>query len=97
MEYPVLVIVDIINTADRSQLLRDSVSCGQIGDEITRQPRVGKTIGIRVVQLTELGALLLSIDDSAGSSATATEDMQVPQARVKRASLCLIFNSCSLS
>ena len=61
MEYPVLVIVDIIDTADRSQLFRDSVSCDQIGDEITCQPRVGKTIGIRVVQLAELAAAVANI------------------------------------
>ena len=61
MEYPVLVIVDIINPPNRGQLLRDSVFCDQIGDEIARQPRVGKTIGIRVVQLAELAAAVANI------------------------------------
>jgi hypothetical protein len=36
MEHPVLVIVDIINPTNRGQLLRNSVFCDQIGNEIAR-------------------------------------------------------------
>jgi hypothetical protein len=61
MEYPVLVIVDIINTPNRSQLLRDSVSCDQIGNKITGQPRIGETVGIRVIQLAKLAAAVANI------------------------------------
>lgn len=61
MEYPVFVIVDIINTPNRGHLLRNFVSYDQIGDKITRQSGVGKTIGIRVVQLAELAAAVANI------------------------------------
>ena len=56
MKNPVLFIVDIIDAGDGGPLLGDTVFCNQIGNEITCQPRVGKTIGVGIIQLTELAA-----------------------------------------
>ena len=56
MENPVLFIVDIIDAGNSGPLLGNPVFCNQIGNEITRQSRIRKTIGVGIIQLTELAA-----------------------------------------
>ena len=61
MEDPVLVVVDIIDACDRCPLLGDSVFCHDIGNEIARQSGIGKTVGVRIIQLTKLAAAVTHI------------------------------------
>src|SRR3954469_12022198 len=54
VEYPVLLVIHVVNACKQINLLGKPIFCHQVSHYITRDSSIGKPVRVRIVQLPEL-------------------------------------------